>query len=157
MNRITRDQLYIEIANLFAKRSTCFRANIGAVIVYNNHIVSHGFNGAPAGEPHCSGQDCPLTASGGCSRAIHAEINALSNLPLDPCDQVFDLTLYVSQSPCPSCAQAIVTDGRFNKVFYNTEYRLRGGIDYLLAHGIEVYRITTSGYIINAKDSTLLI
>lgn len=151
MNRITRDQLYIEVANLFAKRSTCFRQNIGAVIVHDNHIIAHGYNGSPPGAPHCAGQSCPLTIHGGCSRSIHAEINALNYCPPD----IAPLTLYVTQSPCENCAIALAATRRFDKVFYNSEYRLRTGIDYLLRHDIKVFRITQSGYVINSENNTL--
>lgn len=151
MNRITRDQLHMEIANLFAKRSTCYRQNIGAVLTTDGHIVSAGYNGSLPGHPHCEGKECPLTESGGCSRSIHAEINALKYAP--PCYS--PLTLYVSQSPCEACALALIEDGRVEKVFYNNEYRLKRGIELLIAKDIEVYRITPSGYVINAKNNAI--
>jgi dCMP deaminase len=154
MNRITRDQLYIEVAGLFAKRSTCYRANVGAVITHENRIVSTAYNGSPPGQDHCTGRDCPLSASGGCSRSIHAEVNALKY-----CSPYItsNLILYVTHSPCLDCAKTLVSDGRINKIYYSSEYRLRDGINYLLENKIELYRLTQSGYIINVENNTLVI
>ena len=43
----------MEMALLTAKRSTCMRRNVGAVIVQEKHIIATGYNGAPKGIPHC--------------------------------------------------------------------------------------------------------
>ena len=73
--RIGRHQLFINIAREMAKRSTCFRLNVGAVVTSENNLVSCGYNGAAPGEPHCQGNDCPLSDEGGCISSLHAESN----------------------------------------------------------------------------------
>src|SRR6516165_4578533 len=95
-------------AEVFSCRSTCMRRNVGAVIVVNNRIVSVGYNGAPAGEPHCDGKTCIAPGTIGCSRAIHAEINAINHLPQELIKA--PKQLFVTESPCPACA-AVIANG----------------------------------------------
>lgn len=75
-NRPTWDQYFIEIASVVSKRSSCDRANVGAVIVKDKRILETGYNGAPWSEPTCI-DDGHLMVEGHCVRTIHAEINAL--------------------------------------------------------------------------------
>lgn len=58
MPRRSRDALFMQIAKEFSTRSTCTRGQVGAVIVKDNHILSHGYNGAPPGQPHCTEVGC---------------------------------------------------------------------------------------------------
>jgi len=78
---------FINIACEVAQRATCPRAQVGAVIVKDNRIISTGYNGAPAGEPHCIDEGC-IMENNHCQRAIHAEVNAVCQaakfgLPVD--------------------------------------------------------------------------
>ena len=77
MSRPDWDLYFIRIAKEAAQRSTCPRASVGAVIVKDNRILATGYNGAPAGEPHCSDVGC-LMVGDHCKRAIHAETNAIA-------------------------------------------------------------------------------
>lgn len=44
----------MEMAEVTAKRATCARRQVGAVIVDSRgYILSTGYNGLPAGFPHC--------------------------------------------------------------------------------------------------------
>lgn len=69
-------EYFINIAEEVAQRSTCPRAKVGAVIVKDHRIISTGYNGAPAGEPHCSDEGC-IVHHNHCVRAVHAEVNAV--------------------------------------------------------------------------------
>lgn len=42
------DNYFLEIAKVVAKRSSCLRRQVGAVIVRDKDIISTGYNGAPA-------------------------------------------------------------------------------------------------------------
>ena len=64
------------IAFEVAKRSTCNRAQVGAIIVRDKRILTTGYNGSPAGLPHCTEVGC-LMVGGHCARALHAEQNAI--------------------------------------------------------------------------------
>ena len=77
MYRPSWDEYFVAIAKIVATRSTCPRASVGAVIVRNNRIISTGYNGAPAGKPHCTEVGC-LMENEHCQRAIHAETNAVA-------------------------------------------------------------------------------
>jgi len=70
------DEYFMSIAKDVSTRATCPRASVGAVIVRNNRIVSTGYNGAPAGELHCTEVGCNIV-DGHCIRVIHAEVNAV--------------------------------------------------------------------------------
>jgi dCMP deaminase len=45
--RISKDDYYLGIAREVARRSTCFRRSIGAIIVRDDQIISTGYAGAP--------------------------------------------------------------------------------------------------------------
>jgi len=73
------DTYFIRIASEVAMRSTCPRASVGAVIVKDNRILSTGYNGAPAGKPHCIDEGCIIDEGDDhCQRTIHAETNAIA-------------------------------------------------------------------------------
>lgn len=145
MNRISRPQMFMEMAHTVAKRSTCMRLNVGAVIVKDRRVVSIGYNGVEPGEPHCAGNDCPGRHS--CGLTIHAEDNAIRYLP----DGVgSDLDIYVTDSPCPECYDRIAQDLRFNRIFFATPYRKTEHlVNSLFEDTLTVYRITPAGYIMN--------
>ena len=54
MDRISKENYYLDIAQTVAARSTCLRRKFGAIIVSNDSIVSTGYNGAPRGRKNCS-------------------------------------------------------------------------------------------------------
>lgn len=144
--RISRPQMFLEIAQVVAKRATCFRLNIGAVVVHDRRCVSIGYNGPPAGEPHCYGSSCPLSPSGGCSRSIHAEINAIERIPkeltLEP------LQLYTTHSPCENCTQAILMHPGITEVYFSETYRNSQHLEWFNGKK-KVFRILPSGITID--------
>lgn len=144
--------MFMQIAEVASRRSTCFRRNVGAVIVANKNIISIGYNGPLSGEPHCTGNGCADPVRG-CTRAIHAEINALDRAER-PSPQA-SWSMYCTESPCPICAEAIV-DSLVCEVFYLNQYRIIEGIDVLIKGGVMVWRMTPSGYIINYRTGKLM-
>ena len=86
-DRIVRpswQEYFMEITELVAKRSTCRRRAVGAIIVKDKRILSTGYNGAPAGVRHCIDIGCLREQLGVASgerhelcRGIHAEQNAI--------------------------------------------------------------------------------
>ena len=52
-DRPSWDQYFMTITRQVAERSTCTRAKVGAVIVRDKNILATGYNGSPAGMPHC--------------------------------------------------------------------------------------------------------
>ncbi len=153
--RINRPQMFMEIAHTVAKRSTCMRLNVGAVIVDGRSIISIGYNGSPAGEPHCSDDNCADQVK--CDKTIHAEINALNHMPPRP-DLPEEwkgrarlgppLDMYVTDSPCALCFDHLMETHKFGRIFFGTPYRID---EHLINHmwDVEIYRVLPSGSIIN--------
>ena len=128
MNRIDKENYYLDIAETVLERSTCLRKNLGALIVRNDEIVSTGYNGAPRGRSNCidlgycvrdrlnvpSGERYELC------RSVHAEMNAIISAARSEC---IGGTLYLvardaktSQLiedlvPCPMCSRVIINAG----------------------------------------------
>lgn len=156
--RIPRHMLYMKIARCMSERSTCHRLNVGAVITLDHNIVSCGYNGPPAGEEHCRGNDCPLnSATGGCTRSFHAERNALERVVAL---RRGDYRLYVTHSPCSDCARNVVEFTELidlKEVFYEVEYRDTEPIRFLIDSGIGVFRVTPSGYLIDKSNDQIVL
>ena len=47
MERISKENYYLDIAETVIGRATCLRRCYGAIIVKNDEIISTGYNGAP--------------------------------------------------------------------------------------------------------------
>lgn len=139
----------METAKLVSRRSTCFRLNVGAVVVVNDRPVSWGYNGSPPGEPHCAGNECPGRFA--CTETTHAEDNALRYVPkgVQPED------IYITDSPCLVCAHLIVASG-IKRVFFDRPYRIGDGIHHLINRSIAVYQVTSSGYVIEWPTKELV-
>ena len=77
MSRPEWDDYFMGFALAAARRATCDRQHVGAVIVVDKQVVATGYNGSVRGMPHCHevGHDME---SGHCVRTIHAEMNALA-------------------------------------------------------------------------------
>lgn len=139
MYRIDRDTLHSAISLLMASRATCTRARVGCVFVKDGRIIVTGYNGAPSGMPHCTDEGCIISPeTGGCDRCIHAEAGAISfaarhGISLE------GSSLYITHSPCPSCAKLLVNSG-VKKVVYRTPYR-ESALQYLVNAGLEVAQI----------------
>ena len=54
MQRIDKENYYLDIAQTVLERSTCLRRWYGAIIVRNDEIVATGYNGAPRGRANCN-------------------------------------------------------------------------------------------------------
>ena len=53
MDRISKENYYLDIAQTVLERATCLRRVYGAIIVKNDEIISTGYNGAPRGRANC--------------------------------------------------------------------------------------------------------
>ena len=72
------DDVWFGVAQVLAQRATCTRAKVGAVAVSaDNRMLVGGYNGAPAGLPHCIDVGCQVV-NNHCVRTIHAEGNVIS-------------------------------------------------------------------------------
>lgn len=117
MVRTDWDHYFMRIAFEVATRSTCNRLHVGAVVVMDKRIKGTGYNGSPAGLPHCLDEGC-FVVHNHCVRCIHAEVNAL--LECTPAERQ-GATIYVTDQPCSECAKLIITTG-IKRVVYARPY-----------------------------------
>jgi dCMP deaminase len=133
------DEIYLEMAHVLRRRSTCKRGKVGVVLVRGSVPIGMGYNGSLPGEPHCIDLDCDVDANvhnSGCTRTIHAEINTLLH-----CARIGistdRTTMYCTHSPCKACAKAVVSAGVLRYV-YTTPYRDESGLEILYEQGVDV-------------------
>ena len=113
------DEYFMGIAFEVAKRSTCDRARVGAIIVRDKRILTTGYNGAPRGLPHCD-EVGHLIVDGHCVRTLHAEQNAIIQAALHGVSTDGG-TIYVTHQPCLNCAKMIINAG-IRRVVYAGAY-----------------------------------
>lgn len=85
MDRISKENYYLDIAETVLERATCLRRVYGAIIVKNDEIISTGYNGAPRGRANCVDMGyctrelmkIPRGERYELCRSIHAEANAI--------------------------------------------------------------------------------
>ncbi len=143
MSRPTLDEYFMEIASVVAKRSTCLRQHVGAVIVKDKRILATGYNGAPSGMPHCEEVGClrdkmavPSGERQELCRGVHAEQNAIIQAAKFGIS-VDGGTLYSTHCPCITCAKIIINAG-IKRVVYGKEYADKRGLELLREAGVEV-------------------
>jgi dCMP deaminase len=128
--RISWNSYFMNIAKMVAERSTCNRARIGAVIVKEKNILATGYNGAPAGLPHCLEEGCLVYVSKNpdgeeeenCFRTIHAEINSIAQAAKHGVS-ISGADIYVTASPCYHCLKVLINVGIKN-IFYFKPYKI---------------------------------
>lgn len=121
-SRPSWDEYFLEIAKVIAKRSTCDRARVGAVISRNKVILSTGYNGAPRGLPHCDDVGHEIV-DGHCVRTAHAEVNAVAQAAKNGIS-IEGATIYQTISPCYDCFKMLVNAG-IKEVIYGNFYMSR--------------------------------
>jgi Deoxycytidylate deaminase len=128
MDRVTKTNYYLDIAQTVAERSTCLRKNYGAIIVKNDTIISTGYNGAPRGRKNCSDLGkcireelaVPRGERYELCRSVHSEANAIIAASRD---QMLGATLYMvcvdprshtvigGVNSCAMCKKLIINAG----------------------------------------------
>ena len=115
--RPTWDEYFLRITEEAAKRSTCLRRQVGAILVREKRILTTGYNGAPRGLPHCSEVGCLREKEGVPSgerhelcRGLHAEMNALLQAAVHGI-RIERATLYSTTYPCSLCAKMLINCG----------------------------------------------
>lgn len=149
-----KDLVFLGIATQLAHLGTCDRAQVGAVITRHGRCISWGYNGAPPGMDHCSlnkhgwqgwwdmhdtgkrthAEMMAIISERGCRNATHAEANALGAAAREGISTDGG-TLYVTVSPCETCARLLIAAGISRVVFVN-EYRDASGTRVLTDAGI---------------------
>jgi dCMP deaminase len=111
------DEYFMAIAEEVARRSTCLRRTVGAVLVVEKRILATGYNGAPSGVPHCSETGClrqqmavPSGERHELCRGLHAEQNAVIQAAKHGV-RIAGATLYTTHHPCSLCAKIAINAG----------------------------------------------
>lgn len=142
MERVSKTNYYLDIAQTVAERSTCLRKMYGAIIVKDDSIISTGYNGAPRGRKNCNELgvcirdrlNIPRGERYELCRSIHSEANAIIAAPRD---QMLGSTLYMTcldaktgelvpgTCSCMMCKRQVINAGIAKVVIRDTkdEYR----------------------------------
>jgi len=128
------DEYFMLLAEQAAKRGTCSRLQVGAVVVQNNRVVGTGYNGAPQNIPHCEHyEDAP------CEISVHAEVNALLYARFD--EGAWGPTkMYCTHMPCFECSKLILNTP-ITIVYYREWYGRNAGHDLLSTGGVHIVRV----------------
>lgn len=140
-SRRSRNSVLMSMAETLSDRATCTRRQVGALIVRDSRVISTGYNGAPAGLPHCNHRLNELP-SAGCQRAVHAEANAIVFAARNGI-ATEGATIFTTLSPCYECAKLIINAG-ITQVWYDTRYRDPAGLELLDQAGVLQGRLTWS-------------
>lgn len=138
---------HLNAAQGYSKLSYARRLKVGAVLVKDDRIISVGYNGTPSGRDNNCEIVTKRTLEGpfvekelrSKPEVVHAEMNviafaAMNGVSTNQCIMI------ITHSPCFECSKLIVQSGII-KVYYETEYRITDGIDFLRECGVEVERI----------------
>ena len=138
MQRIEKENYYLDIAQTVLERSTCLRRCYGAIIVQNDEIVATGYNGAPRGRKNCCDLgycmreklQIPRGERYELCRSVHAEANAIISAPRREC---IGATIYLvgedaatgkilgDATSCSMCRRMIINAGIERVVIRRTE------------------------------------
>ncbi|MBC8434468.1 MAG: cytidine/deoxycytidylate deaminase family protein [Desulfobacterales bacterium] len=137
---------FMDITFLVAKRTTCLRRAVGAIIVKDKRVLATGYNGAPTGIEHCSEVGClreqlnvPSGKNHELCRGIHAEQNAIIQAALHGVS-IKGATLFCTNLPCSICAKMIINAG-ISKIYHQSGYADAMSGEMLEAAGIEVIKL----------------
>lgn len=153
MGRKSWDEYFIDILHSAQDRATCNRGRSAALLVKNNHILSTGYVGSPAGVAHCSesghefidsyekNESGNIELRQHCVRTVHAEQNAICQAAKFGV-AVEGATMYTTMFPCYTCAKMLVNVG-ISEIIAEYDYQssensktLFGdvGIEYTILH-----------------------
>ena len=145
-SRPSWEAYFMDITFLVARRSTCLRRAVGAIVVKDKRILSTGYNGAPTGIKHCLEAGClreELNIASGKNhelcRGIHAEQNAIIQAAYHGVS-IKGASLFCTNLPCSICAKMIINAG-INRICYASGYADSMSEEMLKEAGVDVIKI----------------
>ena len=128
IDRISKHNYYLDIAQTVSERSTCIRRRFGCVIVNNDSIISTGYNGAPRGRANCNELNTcvrdtlkvPRGERYELCRSVHAEANAIISAAREHmigstlymcCTNPEDNSIIGGISSCAMCKRLVINAG----------------------------------------------
>jgi dCMP deaminase len=140
---------FMDITCLVAKRSTCTRRAVGAVIVKDRRLLATGYNGAPSHVRHCAETGClraqmkvPSGERHELCRGIHAEQNAIIQAAYHGVS-IKGATLFCTNQPCSICAKMIINAG-ISRIVYQSGYADPLSIEMLDEAEVELIHVESS-------------
>jgi len=140
------DEYFLDMARVVARRATCLRRSVGALLVRDKRILATGYNGAPAGLPHCDEIGCrreqlniPSGERQELCRALHAEQNAIIQGALHGVS-LKGSVLYCTTQPCITCAKMLINAG-VTRVVYEGDYADEMSLEMFAQAGVELVRL----------------
>lgn len=154
--------MFMAMARAAATRATCYRLNVGAILVEDRNVVAIGYNGAPSSAPHCTGAGCQYFSAEGC-KVLHAEANALERAQNTVISRDSFCELYVTHSPCNSCVSAILSARRslvrrvmVGEIYFETPYRDPEPIRRLIQGDVRVMQLLPSGLLVDQSSGEIV-
>ena len=154
------DTYIMDITCLVAKRSTCTRRGVGAILVKNKQILASGYNGAPTRVAHCSETGClreqlkvPSGERHELCRGIHAEQNAIIQAASHGVS-IKGAILYCTNLPCFICAKMIINAG-ITQIIYLSGYADTMSEEMLAEAGVDVIKFNPASEGDNNEVSVL--
>jgi dCMP deaminase len=145
-SRPSWEEYFMDITHLVAKRATCLRRQVGALLVKDKKILATGYNGAPSRLEHCMDIGCLRQKQGIPSgerhelcRGLHAEQNAIIQAAYHGVE-IRGATLYCTNHPCIICSKMIINAG-IQKIVYQEGYSDALAKEMLKESGIEVAKL----------------
>jgi dCMP deaminase len=127
LSRPSWNEYFMSITRMVAKRSTCLRRKVGAILVKDKRILATGYNGAPSGLRHCEEVGClrentsvPSGERHELCRGLHAEQNAIIQAAYHGFS-IRGATLYCTNKPCVICSKMLINAG-IRKILYEDGY-----------------------------------
>ncbi len=149
LSRPSWDEYFMAITALVAKRSTCLRRKVGAIVVKDRRILATGYNGAPSGLRHCLEVGClrerlkvPSGQRHELCRALHAEQNVLIQAAYHGI-AVAGSILYCTNLPCIICTKMLINAG-IKAIYYQEGYADELSRAMLSEAGIECRHMASS-------------
>ena len=146
IDRPSYDDYFMEMAHVVAKRSTCLRRKVGAILVKNKHILSTGYNGAPKGLKHCcevgclrADQNIPSGERHELCRGLHAEQNAIIQAAVFGVS-IEGSSLYCTNTPCVVCVKMLINAG-VQEIIYAGDYPDQLAKDMIEESSIKIKRL----------------
>ncbi len=142
MERVSKNNYYLDIAQTVSERSTCMRKRYGAIIVKNDIIIATGYNGAPRGRKNCSDiGSCTRERLGiprgeryELCRSVHSEANAIIAASRE---NMLGASLYMcctdpktgeivpNTNSCMMCKKLIINSGIARVIIRDTKQEFR--------------------------------
>jgi len=120
-------EYFMDITRLIARRSTCIRRQVGAIVVKDKRILATGYNGVPTGLAHCEDVGCireqnniPSGQRHELCRGLHAEQNVIIQAAFHGIS-INGATLFCTTLPCSICLKMLINSG-ITAIIYEQGY-----------------------------------